>query len=93
LEIEKYQLELTKSHRFMKPKIRICSVVLFAAITISSFGQGIVIDAESCIKIETGSVMDIAAGDLTISSASSGDASLIDLEKEQMPYPEFEQEN
>jgi len=41
--------------------------------------QGMVIQPGTCVKIESGTTLDLTAGDLTLQSASTGDASLIDL--------------
>jgi len=41
--------------------------------------QGLIIQPGTCMKIESGTTLDMSAGDLTVQSGASGDASLIDL--------------
>lgn len=41
--------------------------------------QGIHVEPKSCIKVESGTTLDVSVGDLVLKSDATGDASLIDL--------------
>ena len=63
----------------MKRKVFITVFALLLVFNFAIRGQGLVVDPGSCLKVETGTVLDIANGNLIICSDQTGDASLIDL--------------
>ncbi len=62
----------------MKCKTVFLITMLFAAGSLLS-AQGLRVEPGACIKIESGTTLDITAGNLILESDDTGDASLIDL--------------
>lgn len=62
----------------MKCKTIILLVMCVAASTLL-IAQGIHVEPKSCIKVESGTTLDVSVGDLILKSDATGDASLIDL--------------
>ena len=58
------------------------SIMLFIMTVLTGFllsAQGFKVEPGTCVKVETGTSLDISAGDLYLESDATGDASLIDL--------------
>jgi len=54
-------------------------IVMYAATWSPIYAQGLKIKAGTCVKLETGTTMDISAGDLFLESDATGNATLIAL--------------
>jgi len=64
-------------------------IFLLAAFVVNGQNGGIIVDTCTCLRIESGTKVDITNGDLVIKSSSDGDASLIDFGSSGAPAVTF----